>query len=146
MAACAYDGFHQAGQVSENSQESPVRPSQLSPVIDSDEIEGAGGSSASAAPIPEEYVCRGCRDEEVLQTRESAADGRLKVKRSPANPTKAQVEEHECTHIDFQPWCRHCVRGRGVSSPHKDSSSRAEDEVPLVSFDYAFPAGSTREA
>ena len=34
-------------------------------------------------------------------------------KQDPKEPTKAEREEHEKTHLPFRSWCRHCVRGRG---------------------------------
>ena len=35
----------------------------------------------------------------------------------PYTPTRAEVYEHEVTHLPFRSWCKHCVHGRGVSSP-----------------------------
>ena len=32
----------------------------------------------------------------------------------PYTPTKAEVYEHEVTHLPYRTWCKHCVRGRGV--------------------------------
>ena len=36
----------------------------------------------------------------------------------PYTPTRAEVYEHEVTHLPYRSLCRHCVHGRGVSSPH----------------------------
>ena len=37
----------------------------------------------------------------------------------PYTPTKAEVYEHEVTHLPYRTWCKHCVKGRGVSTPHR---------------------------
>ena len=81
---------------------------------------------------------------EESEVTDAAADPSVRGKQSPKAPTKAQREAHEITHVEYQPWCSHCVRGRGVSSPHKSAGDRAEDEVPLIGMDYAFPAGVGR--
>ena len=54
----------------------------------------------------------------------------------PRMPNKAEVDEHEKTHLPFRSWCRHCVRGRGVSAPHK----RQVEEIgmPEVHMDFIF--------
>ena len=49
------------------------------------------------------------------------------------------MEAHELTHIPYKAWCRHCVRGRGIHSPHcKIDRSGDEDSVPMIVGDYAF--------
>ena len=59
---------------------------------------------------------------------------------SPTIPTKAEREEHESTHVQFRSWCKHCVCGRGMSSPHRDvSSSRKSHLHPTIAMDYCFP-------
>ena len=65
-------------------------------------------------------VAEEAEDEEVEEGR------RPKIQCSPHRPTQADIAEHECTHWPFRSWCRHCVRGRAVSSPHK---RRTTEEV-----------------
>ena len=36
----------------------------------------------------------------------------------PWRPTKKEIAEHNVTHCPSKSWCRHCVRGRAVGSPH----------------------------
>ena len=36
----------------------------------------------------------------------------------PYTPTRAEIYEHKVTHLPYRSWCRHCVHGRGVSSPY----------------------------
>ena len=35
----------------------------------------------------------------------------------PYTPTRAEIYEHEVSHLPYRSWRRHCVHGRGVSSP-----------------------------
>ena len=60
-----------------------------------------------------------------------------KVAARPAQPTKAEIEAHEITHLPYRSWCAHCVAGKGVSSPHYRSD--AGDRIGItVSLDYCF--------
>ncbi len=60
--------------------------------------------------------------------------------RDPGQPSKAEREQHELTHIPFRSWCHHCVRGRGKTMPHmyKGTKLDEEDELPTISMDYCF--------
>ena len=31
-------------------------------------------------------------------------------------PTKAEIYEHEVTHLPYRSWCKHCVHGKGASA------------------------------
>ena len=44
---------------------------------------------------------------------------KVKTRRSPNTPIRAEKEEHEATHIPFRSWCPYCVKGRGRNTPHK---------------------------
>ena len=88
--------------------------------------EPAGVSSEHAATL-----CPGrALDEDVTEARLA------KRKADPKLPTKEEVDTHNITHIPPRCWCSHCIRGRGVSDPHK----RVVDErlFPRISFDYFF--------
>ena len=37
----------------------------------------------------------------------------------PVAPTRAQREAHEVCHAKYEPWCEHCVKGRGQNDPHR---------------------------
>ena len=58
----------------------------------------------------------------------------------PYTPTKAEVYEHEVTHLPSILWCKHCVHGKGVSAPHHKPDD-AEKIGVTVSFDYCFMNG-----
>ena len=37
----------------------------------------------------------------------------------PPQPTKAEVERHNATHIHYRNWCPHCVYGRKPAAQHR---------------------------
>ena len=128
---------------SPSSDGPPVRPDSLLAPLgqeearsgeeDSAPMEGDGGNAASqegeraGAPDP---------DEEPLDDEEGRAPV---LRRSPASPSRQEVEEHMATHIPFREWCEHCVRGRGRNDPHKvGADDRREDPVPTIAMDCGF--------
>ena len=60
-----------------------------------------------------------------------------KVAARPYQPTKAEIEAHEITHLPYRNWCAHCIAGKGVSSPHRHGDE-AEKIGITVSLDYCF--------
>ena len=50
----------------------------------------------------------------------------------PYTPTRAEIYEHEVTHLPYRSWCRHCVHGRGVSSPHVKPDKKEKMELRSV--------------
>ena len=71
---------------------------------------------------------------------EHLAEGRApKLARSPATPSRREVEEHSATHVPYRSWCPHCVKGRGNNQPHRKSVERDDEEkVPVIGMDYGF--------
>ena len=60
-----------------------------------------------------------------------------KVAARPHQPTKAEIEAHEITHLPYRNWCAHCVAGKGVSSPH--SHSHSDERIGItISMDHCF--------
>ena len=60
---------------------------------------------------------------------------KAKVVKVSEPPSKEEVEDHMTTHTPFRSWCKHCVRGMAVSSPH----TRIEEEeqgITKISLDY----------
>ena len=119
-----YESFCQAGQVSSQSKDKHLTP--VSPEdVRMDDEDRDNGEEVETVEVEE---------------RESEEDGReAKVMTGPRKPTKAEVEVHELTHIPYKSWCRHCVRGRGIHSPHhKVDRSSEEEGLPMIVCDYAF--------
>ena len=79
------------------------------------------------------------RTEEDMSDNEQEDSGgrKARVIVDPCEPTKKQREEHAMTHIPYQSWCPHCVRGKAREAPHKRSRDNGR-EVPLVAMDYTF--------
>ena len=61
-----------------------------------------------------------------------------KVVSNVKTPKRYEIEEHEKTHLPFRSWCKCCVKGRGVASPHT-SIIRDDPTAPPVDMDYCFP-------
>ena len=59
-------------------------------------------------------------------------DGNAKVRniRGPGQPTANENQEHMITHRPYRSWCKLCVLGRGVNSPHRRSD--AQDDLEGV--------------
>ena len=60
---------------------------------------------------------------------------------APMEPTKAEVEWHNLTHVPHTPWCSVCVRGRGRDRRHETqgAEARADSESwPSIQVDYFF--------
>ena len=106
------------------------------PVVDEDQeaadrirVEGHEESEAQGSEEPQEDA----QEDEGRKPR---------IQCHPNKPSKKEVEEHRCTHWPFRSWCRHCVRGRAVSSPHRrktaDAEEFAKDRVPTISIDHCF--------
>ena len=59
-----------------------------------------------------------------------------RIARSPREPTSAERQLHEVTHIPYRSWCRHCARVRGKDTYHMRIAG--EQEVPRVGMDYMY--------
>ena len=77
-----------------------------------------------------------CKVDELQIDEEEFGVRRPVRKQDPREPTKAEREEHDKTHLPFRSWCRHCVRGRG-----KEEACRRvgrDPEVPEIHMDFMF--------
>jgi hypothetical protein len=84
--------------------------------------------------VSEDFQCHECGSDEEAR--------RPKPVRNPGNPTKAEIEEHEVTHIPYRSWCSHCVRGKAVDDHHEaqkpEGGETSEQSLPRISIDYCF--------
>ena len=63
---------------------------------------------------------------------------RPRVRRDPGQPTAAEVEEHNVTHIPYRPWCEACNRGKARKKPSlRLCGAYAHSEHARVRMDYA---------
>ena len=100
---------------------------------------------AVAPRLPEE-------DEDVAQEALEVIEGdvqeveppRARDARRPGLPTEEQYNEHVLTHASYEPWCMHCVSGRGREDAHRRRPlvDRTEN---VVAFDYCYTAGLNDE-
>ena len=56
---------------------------------------------------------------------------------APSQPSKAEIERHNLTHINYRSWCPHCVFGRRNNTAHR-SRQHSDRKVPLFCADYCF--------
>ena len=122
----------------ESDLNSFVRPHELK------REEHDGGNELHANEVEEEADEDEVMQEQGEQIGLEASEAR--VLRKPTQPTKAEREEHEISHVPFRSWCEDCVQGRGIESPHKSTGSREDDAVPLIGADYGFLADHTVES
>ena len=77
----------------------------------------------------------------MLESPEGAEEEAVVPKRlpNPRQPTKYEIEQHNLTRYPYRNWCPHCVRGKGINSPHKTKKVRVDDElcnIPRINMDY----------
>jgi len=60
-----------------------------------------------------------------------------KPMRDPGQPTMAEREAHEATHLPFRIWCDACVKGRRDNPPHRKMPEEEHTKAE-VAMDYCF--------
>ena len=89
-----------------------------------------------------DFELNGETDDEDMEDGETGFDdGSAQVRdvRDPGQPTESERREHMSTHRPNGSWCKFCVMGRGVNSPHRRSDAQDDVEgVRHVSTDYGF--------
>eukprot|EP00971_Amphidinium_carterae_P348747 6490656-Amphidinium_carterae.1 len=58
----------------------------------------------------------------------------------PPDVSEEERRHHELTHLPYQRWCAHCVRGKGREDAHRTKEAAAETGPPVVQADYTFYA------
>ena len=127
--------FSEAGTLNSNAAEAKCENSEsLRPTgqgeSGTEEVQEESAGDQQMAGEPEE-----------VSEDDHNADEAMKAKplRSPMNPTKAEIEEHEITHLPYRSWCSHCVRGKAVDDQHRSQTKDTEeDAIPRISIDYCF--------
>ena len=64
----------------------------------------------------------------------------LKVRRipNPSDPTPAERERHNATHLPYRPWCKICVQAKAKEDPHyKRTDEELQNGIPEFAIDYA---------
>ena len=77
-----------------------------------------------------------------LQEEEVEEERQPRTPHDPGRPTKEEERRHMLHHWPFRAWCRHCVRGRAIGSPHRaktdDDREFGRSRVPTLSMDHCF--------
>ena len=62
------------------------------------------------------------------------------MRRTPTEPTKQDILEHNLTHLPFRSWCPCCVAAKAKQWPHRKAAPKGEDEetAPSIHMDYWF--------
>ena len=123
-------GFCRAGIVCATVEASlnPIRPNEERQVRAVQEGEAEG----KPEDVDDKLICGGCKTHD-----EDDDVRRPKPASRPYTPTREEVYEHEVTHLPFRTWCKHCVFGKGVSSPHVKPDNKEKIGI-TISFDYCF--------
>ena len=87
---------------------------------------------------------RACRDVDVKPVvQDPMDDDRVLVESGtemtlvPRELAEFEKQEHNLTHIPFQPWCTSCVKGKAQAEPHKRTERIIEDsELPVIQCHY----------
>ena len=80
-------------------------------------------------------------DDEASEGDEADEEARKPLmRRTPTEPTKQEILEHNLTHLPFRSWCPCCVAAKAKQWPHRKSAQKSEDEetVPSIHMDYWF--------
>ena len=56
--------------------------------------------------------------------------------RGPSEPSQAEVDLHNLTHLPYRSWCPHCVATRRPNVAHR--TSKTESTLPLLVMDYCY--------
>ena len=119
------------------NRETPVRPHEVNTMAS--ELEARRQSDS------ERLVLEDVEYRDWVEGPEGEGDGDAqepltrKMASNVKTPKKSEIEEHEKTHLPFRSWCKCCVKGRGVASPHT-SIWRDDPAAPQVDLDYCFPS------
>ena len=107
-------------------------------------IEGSGSSSSSSGDRRPGEAVEVPMDEDKPPP---AAAQVPKMLKTPYTPTAREVEEHEATHLPYQPWCKHCIQGKAPNRAHRTSKrdSSEKDGVPVVVMDYMFMSSKDQD-
>ena len=87
----------------------------------------------------EDLICAPCEDPDSIDADVDLEAEDQRAATDPRQPTQAQREEHNLTHLPFRSWCRACLLGRARDAPSRKVKSQfAEPILPRVRMDYCF--------
>ena len=127
--------------------ESRIRPPQQDLNHDHNIAVGEVGVGAEVghelAPVVRDTRAEHPEDEEPEVVEDDGDDSQEEFQqqrglRDPGQPTQAERDEHDLTHIPFRPWCEHCVRGKSKRNPNRRLCGEySQHRCPKIRMDYA---------
>ena len=130
--------FSLAGTVSEEQARTPEKAAgTLGPVSPFVDDSGEMRKDSSERMEDEEGKRSSAEEEKQCPMREHEEERAPNILRSPVKPSRREVEEHNAVHMPYRDWCPHCVRGRGIDSPHR-TTEKDPSRVPMICADYGY--------
>ena len=82
---------------------------------------------AASAVRPQRSMCVKCRSVNAIDDGDDGEEGvgssegerQLKKVIDPLLPSKAEISEHQLSHLPYRSWCPHCVKGRAREMGHQ---------------------------
>ena len=111
-----------------------MRMDQYEEVLEYLEVNDAANSAIY------EHIISDDEDEKIDHEDFEEKPQRIKVQRTPKQPSTREREEHEVTHMPYRTWCKFCVSGRGIASHHhvKRAEEGEEGKLPTIGMDYLY--------
>ena len=94
-------------------------------------------SALSAKSDASDIELNGETDDEDMEAGETGFDDRsaqVGNSRDPGQPTASESQERTTTHRPYRSWCKFCLMGRGVISPHRRSD--AQDDLEGMAMEH----------
>lgn len=112
----SYQNKQNSGMAAMQSHKTRTEQEQGYEVYDP-QARGSNSPAQVVASDPEEpSVPKGEDPEEVAMHESPTVE--VHTPKSLQYPSSEEVERHNLTHCRFQPWCKHCIRGRATNAPH----------------------------
>ena len=73
-----------------------------------------------------------------VELEEPAEAIKPKIKPDPRLPSRAEIEEHNVSHLPYRNWCPVCIKAKGKDMDHRPMGDK-DRRVAEYCFDYCFP-------
>ena len=104
-----------------------------------EKVDETAEDSANDEGITEDEIVKGDAEEFSCRPDDGEQAEKVRQVRTPRQPTKTEVEEHDLTHCPPRSWCEHCMRGQAKDDAHvKVTGGLADSDVTRVILDYCF--------
>lgn len=81
-----------------------------------------------------------------IEAEEADNEVRLPVRvHDPMLPNRADIDQHNLTHVPFRSWCEHCVRGRGEGIRREKVRDNPEQMEARMDFCFTGDEGTDKK-